>query len=989
MTAALTLGVTARHRTTGTPSSGGGGAGLVGTLEAESLNLTGSGNTTVTSASFTPAVGELLVVKATSSSSNAMPNAISGGGLVWTQRASVGTPGASSPAVIWTAAVATSAAMTISVVFNNAVTVVHHGAFVLERFTGAALAATPVAVTADADATSPYQTTLTTSANNSLVSWIATDYQGVNGTVTYVGAPTQTYRYQEATAGILSFSTGYQTATTAGVQTFGLSAPAGQTVTLAGIELVAGTPSTSGGSTSLLTLGAQGWRDQTAAQQVGSGNLGAAVMRVEFTIGELAVATTVADYCNTYNIRLQPLIGWDNGTAAPDLTGLADWAAALGPGGTHWGGASPVAAVTDIELGNENSMFYKSGLPGSAGYQNLATTYGNRARDAAVAINNVNPSVGVLVELEGGDSNNSTWVDRVLTAGGTTLKNLMRGPTIHLYGPGWQTKLDLNRGFLAANGVTKPYYVTETGISTDNGRALSDNFGWPTNLTYSQAATDHQTVIEGLASQPAKVAMVSVFNDHDNADPGASTDREDYFGVTTAPFGNKGAVTTYFRQAFATYRGGVTGGGAGGGGTTPPTSNVVALDSSTPAVVRRAYAVGTTVTSASFTPPTGALQVALVNVGYGPTPAAQPALSVTDTAGGTWTQMGVLFNGAWQSAIFTSPVGTSTARQVAATSSSTLGKSMQLAVRVLTGAAAPVFGAGVWTSTTSMTAPVTTTAAGSLVLVAATSGDNLPAITADSTTTSIDVWSDVNSGEDMAVGQSSTTTATPGTAGYGWAPATNCLAVALEIVPGTITTGGGGTSAPLLSSLSDNFNTGTLSALWTPAGGGVVGNQLYVNVNQTGGTPVYSNVRSAQGYQWSGSSLTFQVNQMPGVASTDTANAQFWVMDPNPAATVDRFGFEYVALANRLDLIGQSGATYAAVGATTQLTYSATTHRWMRIAHTGTSIVWSTSPDNVTWTVRRTLTTPPSWTTKTTLIVSFEGFRTTGTNDTVLIDNVN
>jgi hypothetical protein len=104
---------------------------------------------------------------------------------------------------------------------------------------------------------------------------------------------------------------------------------------------------------------------------------------------------------------------------------------------------------------------------------------------------------------------------------------------------------------------------------------------------------------------------------------------------------------------------------------------------------------------------------------------------------------------------------------------------------------------------------------------------------------------------------------------------------------------------------------------------------------------------------------------------------------------VDRIGFEWVGEQNRLDFIGQTGANYAPIGTTASVTYDPVAHRWMRITHSGTSIGWDTSPDGLTWTSRRALTSPPSWTTKATLQVSFEAFRTTGVNDTLRIDNVN
>lgn len=710
--------------------------------------------TNVTLGTVTPPAGATVIVKAGSGSTQLSIGAVTdSAGHAWTQRGAVASTTAAS-AKLWTTT-ATGAAMAVTVAFTCGAGP-QLGVLAVEWYTGASIAAAPSVGLVDGDVTVPYTGTLAAHDPASLVSWVAVDYFAPAGTAGYSAGGIVTEEYRNTPA--VNFWSGYQAApATPGTATYGMTAPTGQKTTLIGIELLpAGTtapPPTTTPAAAGLELGVVGWVDQQAAQQCGTSNLGAPVMRAEFTIGQLTLATTVADYCNAAGIRLQPLIGWDNGTPAPDLTGLATWASTLGPGGSHWGGASPVAAIREIELGNENSMFYKSGLPGDAGYQSLATTYGNRALAAAQAINTANPAVGVLVELEGGDSNQSVWIDKVLTAGGATLKSLMRGPVIHLYGPAWQTKLDLNRGFLAAQGVTKPYYITETGISSDNGRNLSDNFGYPTNLTYSQAAVRHQAAIEGMAGQPSKIKQAIIYNNHDTANPGASNDREAYFGITTAPFGDKGAITTYFRTAFAQYRGVVS-------------------------------------------------------------------------------------------------------------------------------------------------------------------------------------------------------------------------------------------SAPL-STLVDTFTTAPIGSQWTVNGAGVQDGQLYVNATQNAGVPVFSSARSAAGYTFTGSSLMFELKAVPGIAG-NTVNAQAWVMDPTPADTVDRIGFEYVGATNTLDCLGQTGATYTPIGTTTSLTYDPVAHRWLRIAHSGTAITWQTSPDGLTWTTRRTLSTGiPTWTTKTTLIASFEASRTTGTNDTLRIDNVN
>lgn len=195
---------------------------------------------------------------------------------------------------------------------------------------------------------------------------------------------------------------------------------------------------------------------------------------------------------------------------------------------------------------------------------------------------------------------------------------------------------------------------------------------------------------------------------------------------------------------------------------------------------------------------------------------------------------------------------------------------------------------------------------------------------------------------------------------------------------------------PLLEAHQDACNGAALDPnLWVPNGALLDGaGRAQVPAQQTAGVPSYLSMRGAIGCTWTGSSLTVEIAAMPTAGTAGFA--QVWVMDPAPADTVARLGFEYRAAANALDLIGQSSAGYTAIGTTTTLTYSATTHRWLRIRHTGTSIVWDTSPDGITWTLgQRTLAAVPTWANKTTLIPSFEAYRTAGANDALVLDNIN
>ena len=282
--------------------------------------------------------------------------------------------------------------------------------------------------------------------------------------------------------------------------------------------------------------------------------LGGRVVRAEYTIATpLEEITAAVRAAAAEGIRLQPLVGWPDGTPAPDLTPLAEWARVLGPGGTLWANGSDEFAITEIELGNENSFSYKSGDVRKDEYRDLAAAYGRAARDAAVAINAANPRVGVLVELESGDTDSPRWVDGVLSHGGDDLVRLMRAPVIHAYGPDWQQEIEADRARLATWGVHIPYWMTEWGIATDNGNALTDNYGFPTDLSYDQAGALLRSNLGAMASRPDLLRQVLLYQLLDQRPHGATSDREGYFGLLPQNAPDKGAYTAAARDAMTRY----------------------------------------------------------------------------------------------------------------------------------------------------------------------------------------------------------------------------------------------------------------------------------------------------------------------------------------------------------------------------------------------------------------------------------------------------
>jgi len=237
---------------------------------------------------------------------------------------------------------------------------------------------------------------------------------------------------------------------------------------------------------------------------------------------------------------------------------LAGWAAAFGPGGTFWQGRSDGnLAVQYIEFGNETNMSYQfGGVSSGPSYIARAQSYGQRARDAADAIHAANPGVGLLAIGDNGGSGTSQWVDGMFSAV-PDLKNHIAGWTMHPYGPQsrWQPIMDKVVSDTAKHGdTTLPFFITEYGISTNNGACLDLNYTWPTCMTYQQAADGMTGSINAMrARYGSRLRDMFIFEQRDMAnDPNG---REANFGAIKSDGSQKGVFTTTIRDLLNTYRG--------------------------------------------------------------------------------------------------------------------------------------------------------------------------------------------------------------------------------------------------------------------------------------------------------------------------------------------------------------------------------------------------------------------------------------------------
>jgi hypothetical protein len=282
---------------------------------------------------------------------------------------------------------------------------------------------------------------------------------------------------------------------------------------------------------------------------------GARTARIDFAIGTPAtkLATDVEAYAKA---GIRPVLlatFYGRVPTTVEAQNLATWAAAYGPGGTFWVGKSYPTSVmpTEIEFGNETSYSYQWADNSLSTYAARAQSYAQRAKDAAVAITAANENVGLLAI---GDNavNQSAWMTNMLKAV-PNLADLVNGWTIHPYGPNWATRIDSTVNSAKTGGARDlPIWVTEWGLSSDNGRCLSDNYGFNKCMTYDEAASTLHSALAGMQSRyGSRLGAFFLYQAHDQYATGTQTGREAYFGATQSNGAAKGAYTAEIKSELA------------------------------------------------------------------------------------------------------------------------------------------------------------------------------------------------------------------------------------------------------------------------------------------------------------------------------------------------------------------------------------------------------------------------------------------------------
>jgi hypothetical protein len=194
------------------------------------------GTNPITTPSFTPADGEVIVVCGACSDGTISMGAPTGGSLSFGAAKAAKVPGGfAGSVVVYAVQVGTSpGAMTLTSTPSGSVP----HSMTVYRLVNAALAATPASGTAQGVSGAP-SASLTTTGAKSMVVWASSDVQSTDPVSrAYLGSAIEGGLYDGHGGANGVHYSAYQTVNSAGSVTFGLSAPTPQQWVIAGIEVL-------------------------------------------------------------------------------------------------------------------------------------------------------------------------------------------------------------------------------------------------------------------------------------------------------------------------------------------------------------------------------------------------------------------------------------------------------------------------------------------------------------------------------------------------------------------------------------------------------------------------------------------------------------------------------------------------------------------------------------------------------------------------------
>jgi hypothetical protein len=340
-------------------------------------------NTTLTTPSFTPAAGELLVVKAGNGDVRGTfaVNPTDTQDLEWTRQQSFFSGTNQSAAQVNTARVRTATAMTVSLAMSGSP---YYHSMIVERWAWGGLHPTTPSVAVPTTGTGAPSATVTTVGTESAITWVNADWVPANPSSRAYrsGATEDGLQY---TAGIIAVYYAWQRASVNGAQSIGLTAPGGQTWSMVGVELLTKVSAT---PTATAPADVTGWAVNTALALTGtdtdpdidtrrwsivSGPVGAGTTLAR--VAGLSWTPTVAgSYVLRYEVANSGGSGFDD-IAVQVVTIFAKAGAGAGVGAP--GGAK---AVTTSKAGAGAGV----GAPGGAKVRTTATTTSKTGTAAGV-----------------------------------------------------------------------------------------------------------------------------------------------------------------------------------------------------------------------------------------------------------------------------------------------------------------------------------------------------------------------------------------------------------------------------------------------------------------------------------------------------------------------------------------------------------------------------------------------------------------------------
>ncbi len=197
---------------------------------------TNGDSSSLSTPTFTPSAGEIIVVKAATWDSGTPSGTPSGGSLTYTRRSTAAPGGFAGYGTIFTAPVVSSPG-SMSVTLSAPAGSCYHSV-VVERWSSAQVAASPATNSTIHGAGAP-SATITTTAPNSILTWVNVDENSRDPAGrTYLSSATEDGLADGhvSTSSVHYFA--YQTAASAGAQVIGMSAPNTQNWTMTGIEVL-------------------------------------------------------------------------------------------------------------------------------------------------------------------------------------------------------------------------------------------------------------------------------------------------------------------------------------------------------------------------------------------------------------------------------------------------------------------------------------------------------------------------------------------------------------------------------------------------------------------------------------------------------------------------------------------------------------------------------------------------------------------------------